>query len=118
MQRLLGAPPEIVKLFEIADRLGEVHEQLVQQTPVGKLYDIPFTATTDGIQITIMFAATIYNDGDADIYLLETNRNISPQDVPIKTGENFAVDFRKRGQYSYVVKTLSGTATGRIKALQ
>ena len=118
MQRLLGAPPEIVKLFEIADRLGEVHEQLVQQTPEGKLYDIPFTASTIGTEIVILFAATIYNDGDADIYLLDSDRNISPQDAPLKSGENLAVDFKKRGQYTYWIKTITGTATGRIKALR
>jgi len=119
------APPRLtadqlitMKLFEIADRLAETNEMLAKRVPEGVIYPITFTASTIARRIVLIFSATIYNDGVADIYILETDRNISSDDTPLKSNESISIDHKERGQYPHYVKTLTGTATVRIFALR
>lgn len=107
---------EAITSIEISEKLSAILRRIDQQVPEGKVYSIPVAATTAGVMIVILFGATIYNDGTADVYILDSDRNIGAQDVPLKSGENLAVDFRTRGQYTHWVKTLAGTATVRIHA--
>ena len=113
--------PEVLQtitLMEIAERLAGLHDMLAKRVPEGVIYPIAFTASTIAKRIVLIFSATVYNDGAADIYILETNRNLSSDDTPLKSGELLSIDHKERGQYQHWVKTLAGTATVRIFALR
>lgn len=107
---------EAITSIEISEKLSAMLGLLQRQVPEGKVYSIPVSASTIGTEIVILFGATLYNDGSADVYILDSDRNIGADDVALKSGENLAVDFRSRGQYSHWIKTLTGTATVRIHA--
>ena len=104
-------------LDEIAGRLGDLYDLLARRAPEGVIYPIPFTASTVATRIVLIFSATIYNDGTADIYILDSDRVID-RDTPLKSGESLSIDHKERGQYVHYIKTLSGTATIRIFALR
>jgi len=113
--------PEVMQtilLDELAGRLADIHQELVTQSPEGVIYSIPFSASVIATKIVLLYSATIYNDGAANIYILEVDRNISSSDAPLKTNESVSIDHKKRGQYVHYIKTLAGTATGRIFALR
>ncbi len=114
----LEHPVVITLLHEVAGRLADIYDELINQTPEGKIYGIPFTASTTATKIVLLFSATIYNDGAADIYILEMDRTISSSDTPLKATENVPIDLKRRGAKTYYIKTLSGTATVRIFALR
>jgi arginine repressor len=118
VQRLSPDQLTVMKLFEIADRLSELQALLAKRAPEGVIYPITFTASTTARKITLIFSATIQNDGAADIYILETDRNLNPDDVPLKSGETLSIDHKERGQYEHWIRTSSGTATVRIFALR
>jgi hypothetical protein len=112
--------PEVLQTIssiEISEKLGALLDLMQRQVPEGVIFSIKGTATTTGRRIALMFGGTIYNDGDADLYILESDRNIQEgYDTPLQDGENMAVDFRYRGQYVHWLKTLTGTAAFRILA--
>lgn len=106
-----------IMLDEIAGRLADIHEELKSHVARGNVYGIPVSVSEVASQIVLLFSGTIYNDGAADIYILESDRNIGPGDTPLKSGESISIDTKKQGSYTYWLKTLAGTATVRIFAL-
>ena len=109
---------QTILLDEVAGKLADIHQELVNQSPEGVIYSLPFSASIIATKIVLLYSATIYNDGAADIYILEVDRNISSGDAPLKINESISIDHKKRGQYVHYIKTLAGTATGRIFALR
>lgn len=123
MQRKIDVKvtPEVyqsILLDEIAGRLADIHAELQAQVPEGHIYSQPLTVMTIPQKVVFMYSATIYNDGADDLYILEENRSPASWDTPIKATESLVLDFKKRGQFTKWLVTLSGTATVRILALR
>jgi hypothetical protein len=120
--------PEVLQTIaamETGEKLSAMLDLMARQIPEGVIYPVKVTATITGVRVVLIFGATIYNDGhdegdgtytDRDIYILDSDRNIGAQDVPLKKGESVAVDFRYRGQYPHWIKTLASTASVRVQA--
>ena len=124
MQRNIDAKvsPEAMQtilLDEIASRLGDIHTELISQTPRGNLYSQPMSVDIIGESINLFYAATIYNDGADDIYILkDVNRGISSGDVPLKKGENIIIDMKRQTNKMIWLKTMTGTASVRVFILE
>lgn len=84
----------VIKLFEIADRLAD-------QAAIGVLSSKQFSVGTTWYTLeTAWLAATIFNDGDSDIYIHLDDMSTSPWaegEAPLKKGEQIAIDLRARG---------------------
>lgn len=89
----------VQKLFEIADRLAD-------QVAIGIIRSETITVGTSWTAVVgAWFSATIYNDGDSDIYM----RLVTPEvgdlsgrpwedgEAPLKKSESLAMDLKGRG---------------------
>ena len=106
-----------ILLDEIAGRLAKIQEHLEKQVPEGNIFPIGLIANTTPQKIVLTFSATIFNDGAADIYILDRNRTLDSSDQPLKVSEGLEIDHREKGQYEHWIATAAGTATVRIFAL-
>jgi len=110
--------PEIfqsIMLDEIAGRLADLTALISAQAPKGNVYTLPLVVDTNGQSVIILYAATIYNDGDADVYVFrDDNRNIDTSDTPLHKGDNLIIDLKKQSNKTLWLKTLAATASVRI----
>jgi len=87
----------VIKLFEIADRLAD-------QAADGVLNSRSLTIGTEWRTLeTAWLAATVFNDGDADVYIHLDDVHTTPWSVgeaPLKKGEQIAIDLRAKGHKS------------------
>lgn len=83
----------VIKLFEIADRLAD-------QVPEGKLTSYSFTIGTDWKSIQpAWLSATIFNDGEADVYVRLDDMSTNPWEMgeaPLKKGEKIILDLKAK----------------------
>jgi len=84
----------VIKLFEIADRLAD-------QAADGTLNSRSLTVGTTWQTLeTAWLAATIFNDGDANVYIHLDDVHTTPWSVgeaPLKKGEQISIDLRAKG---------------------
>lgn len=114
----LAPPIEVALLDEIAGRLKDIMDFQTKSRAQGQLLSETFVASTTLRRATIFYSATIWNDGTADIYVLDSPRTIDAADVPIRKGESFKAEFGESVAHSLLIGTLTGTATVRIKGLR
>ena len=118
IQEMGKVTPEIMMIIyldEIAGRLGELQEKLI---PQGNLqpHTLSVTDSPQSIGGQDWMSATLYNDGDYDVYLFDQYQ--MPRvgyDAPIKNGEGINIDFRSRvGTGKFIVCAPGESATVRI----
>lgn len=110
---------QTILLDEISSRLADIHSELIAQTPKGNLYTLPVNVSTLGIKVVLLYTATIYNDGPADIYVLrDYNRELDASDVPLKMTDSLIIDLKRQTNKTYWLKTKAATASARIFALE
>jgi hypothetical protein len=124
MQRRVDAKvtPEAMQtilLDEISGKLTDLWQKIDLQVPKGHVYSIPLALDTTSTKIVIMFSASIHNDiGSADVYILDSDRDVNTGDVPLKAGEMLDIALVERRATVYYVKTILGVATVRIFAME
>lgn len=76
--------------------LDEIAKRLADQSAVGIFDSKTFTVATDWYTIqSAWLAATIYNDGDSDIYVRLNDRSTAPWEegeAPLKKGESIVIN--------------------------
>lgn len=89
----LGSDLVVIKLFEIADRLAD-------QVAEGHLTSRKLSVGTSWVTLeTAWLSATIFNDGEADIYMRLDDMSTLPWqegEAPLKTGESILVSMKAK----------------------
>ena len=84
----------VIKLFEIADRLAD-------QAAEGSLHSASFIVDTTWKTLEVAWlSATIFNDGDSDVYIHLDDMSTAPWqegEAPLKKGEHLVIDLKARG---------------------
>lgn len=100
MNRGVG-PPRLKADQLMVMFLREIADRLADQTPQGKWESKEYTVGTDWMPITGGWrTATIYNDGDSDVYIrlddLTGDKPWANSEAPLKKGENVSLPLGHR----------------------
>ena len=59
-------------------------------------------------------SVTLYNDGPADIYILDEPREVAANDAPMKINESVVIDFDEVLDHYHWIRTVAGVAAVRV----